>query len=406
MARRVLVTGIGMLSPLGDSPAALHAARLGGTRAWAPPTRFPLEGAAPAPVAELRFDAQAILGSERNLRPLDRISQIVTATAQLALVDAGLTPAEVAAGEVGLCLGTMFCGVHTIAEFDRRGLERGPNYVSPFDFANTVINAAAGQTAIWHGLSGVNSTVSGAAAASLHALGQAFDLIRAGRADLVLAGGADELCSETYLGFARAGLLGGAEPGCTIPFDRRRTGFMSSEGAALLVLESAESAARRGARAHAEILGWGGAFDPLRGQDPRAACRSVARAVGQALALSATDPEQIEACAAGACGSPAGDRAEALGLQAALGLHAQSVPVTALKSLLGETLGAAGALQVVDLLAAGQAGVLPGIAGLREADAEVTLDLRAEPRALTLRRALVSALGSDGGSAALVLAMA
>lgn len=403
MTRRVVITGIGLLSPLGDSPTALHAARIAGARPWTTPTRFAVEGQVPRPVAELRFDGPALLGADRNLRPLDRISQIVTATAQRALADAGLTPALVAQREVGLCLGTMFCGVHTIAEFDRRGLERGPTYVSPFDFANTVINAAAGQTAIWHNLSGVNSTVSGAAAAGLQALGQGFDLIRSGRVDVVLAGGAEELCFETYLGFSRAGLLGGPNGG-TVPFDARRNGFMLAEGAALLVLESAESAAARGVSVLGEILGWGSAFDAQRGQSPVASATALARAVGQALSLGQTAPGQLDACGTGACGSPAGDLAEAHGLHAALGAHAGRLPATALKSVLGEALGASGPLQVIDLLAAAGTGVLPGVVGLEQRDMRLALDVQAEPRAVALRRMLVSASGSDGASAALVVA--
>jgi 3-oxoacyl-[acyl-carrier-protein] synthase II len=402
VTRRVVLTGVGMLTPLGSSPDAWQAARVAGASAWAPPTRFALEGVEARPAAELRFDGPAILGADRNLRPLDRLSQIVTAAAQLALADAGLEAAHVAGRDVGLCLGTMFCGVHTIAEFDRRGLERGPSYVSPFDFANTVINAAAGQTAIWHNLTGVNSTVSGAAAAGVQALGQGFDLIQSGRAELVLAGGADELSFESYLGFARAGLLGAGDGG-VVPFDARRNGFMLAEGAALLVLESGESAAARGAQVLGEILGWGSAFDPGRGRDLDSSAAALARAVTQALTMSATAPEAIDACGAGACGSPTGDLAEGLGLQAALGTRAATVPVTALKSMLGEALGASGALQAIDLLSAARAGLLPGVTGLSARDARLVLDVQARPRPLTARRLLVSALGTDGGSAALVL---
>src|SRR5262249_12447237 len=159
---------------------------------------------------------------------LDRTSQLVTAAARLALDDSGWTRELRSSVEVGLVLGTMFCGVHTIGEFDRRAVTAGPAYASPLDFANTVINAAAGHTAIWHNLRGVNSTIAGGSASGLQALAHAADLISNGRASVVLAGGVEELCFESFCGFHHAGMLCGSncKPGeFPIPFDARRNGF-------------------------------------------------------------------------------------------------------------------------------------------------------------------------------------
>src|SRR5205085_7794233 len=141
------------------------------------------------------------------LRPLDRTSRLVASAAQLALNDSGWSEALRNQHEVGLVLGTMFCSVRTISEFDRRAVEAGPAYASPLDFSNTVINAAAGQTAILHDLRGVNTTVSTGVTSGLQAIAYAADLIRGGRARALLAGGADELCFESFYGFERAGLL-------------------------------------------------------------------------------------------------------------------------------------------------------------------------------------------------------
>jgi 3-oxoacyl-[acyl-carrier-protein] synthase II len=190
MERRVVITGIGVISPLGDSPVALHTALCEGRSSLQPITLFNTDSLVCKQAhALVTFTPELYLG-KKNLRALDRTSQLVTAAATLALDQSGWSTEMRRQHEVGLVLGTMFCSVHTISEFDRRGLTLGPNYVSPMDFANTVINAAAGQAAIWHDLRGVNSTIAGGITSGLHALAYATELIRSGQATALLAGGA------------------------------------------------------------------------------------------------------------------------------------------------------------------------------------------------------------------------
>jgi 3-oxoacyl-(acyl-carrier-protein) synthase len=301
----------------------------------------------------------------------------------------------------------MFGSVRTIAEFDRRALTAGPNYVKPFDFANSVINAAAGQTAIWHHLDGVNTTISGGTTAGLEAVGYASALIAAGRSTALLAGGAEELCFESLFGFDRAGRLcdtadGGDER--PVPFDARRNGFALGEGAALLLVESAASAAERGVSVLAEVRGWGGAFDPSRGLDEDSATAAVARAVRSALAAAAVAPEEIDCLIASASGSVGGDRREAAGVAAALGPTAAKLPATAIKSTLGEALGASGGLQVVALLETLRSGLLPGVSGLDELEPGLALPgVGAASRSVAVRYGLATALDFDGGAQALIL---
>lgn len=403
MARRVVVTGSGCLSPLGDTPAVLHAALVAGRRGLAPASGLADDGLPVLPVGQLaEFDPRAYLG-EGNLRPLDRLSQLVAAATGRALADAGWIRERLEAAEVGLVLGTMLSGVHTIGEFDRRGMSRGPAYASPMDFANTVINAAAGQAAIWHGLRGTNATVSAAAASGLQAVGHAADLIRAGRAEVLLAGGADELCFETYLSFVRDGCLATEAPR---PFDARRRGFAPAEGAALLVLEEAGAAAARGARVLAEVRGWGTAFDPSRGSEPARARHAGERAVSRALAAAGVEPGELAAVSTAANGSEAGDRSEAEGLAAGLAGRPSPLAATAIKSMLGEALGASGALQAVDLVESFTSGTLPGVVGLEEpfeGFPRELLDASSEARELPPGPALVTGGGIDGPRVALVL---
>ena len=498
--RRVVVTGSGVVSPLGDTPAALHRALAAGTSGRKPIELFATAGIGCHEAGEVRpFDPQSYVG-DRNLRPLDRTSRLLVVAAQLALADSGwggrearagagpqaapaarpavpATPAApatlavpavpanpavpavpaatatlaasatpavpaasaVPAADIGLVLGTTFCSVRTIAEFDRRGLRLGPTHASPLDFANSVINAAAGQAAIWHGLRGVNSTLAAGEASGLQAIAQAVELVRTGRADAVLAGGAEELCFESFFGYHRAGRLcgsrrpdgaaaagpnagavgragvgsgGGAALAALaaiderpVPFDARRNGFSLAEGAALLMLEEAAAAAARGAAVRAEVLGWGAAFAAAGGE--AALAGALARAVELALADAATAPREIGCLSASASGSLEVDRAEALGVAAALGERAAALPVTAIKAMLGEGLGVSGAWQAVDLIETIRDGELPGIAGLERLAPGLPLGgASVATRRLApaeRRRALITAVGADGHCAAMVL---
>lgn len=374
--RRVAITGLGQISALGDSLAGVAAAVAEGRSGLGEVELFPLDGLAPRRVGEAKgFDPARWFGA-RNYRPLDRTCRLAAAAAELALSGAGLTAEDCRARQVGLVLGTMFGGLRTIAEFDRRGLTAGPNYVKPLDFANSVINAPAGQTAIWHGLTGINSTITGGPTAGLEALAYAADLIRAGHAEVLLAGGAEELCYEGLLAFEQAGMLAPASAGPPRPFAPERQGFTLGEGAALLLLEEWGTAEARGATIVGEVLGHGQAFDPTLGNG---GAEALARAIGLALGDAGLDPAALTHLATGGSGSLAGDGAELAGLAIALGAAAESLPRTALKEALGECLGASGALQAALALA--------------------------DPRAMR-GPALVTAVGFEGQGSALVLARA
>ena len=407
MRGRVAVTGAGVLSCVADSPAGLHAALCEGKSGLKPIELFSTEGLGCHQAGEIRpFEPRDYLG-ERNLRPIDRTSRLLLVAAGQALKAAGY-PADDAAlmseRELGLVLGTTFCSVKTIAEFDRRGLQLGPSYASPFDFANSVINAAAGQAAIWFGLRGSNTTVSAGEASGLAAIAYAADQIRGGRAEALLAGGAEELCFESFLGHFRAGrLCGSRESGeeVPIPLHARRNGFALAEGAALLMLEDAESAAARGAAVLGEVLGHGSAFSPRRTREEAAG--AVARAVRLALADAGIGADGVDCLSISANGSVEGDLWEALGIAEALGPRAADLPVTAVKGLLGEALGASGGLQAVALLGTLTDGALPGVPGL-DLDGNVPLrGLGTGVRRIAAKRALATALSTDGHAFAVVL---
>jgi len=392
-SRHVVITGMGAICALGDRCDGIFAALCDGVRPFGPPTEIPADTAPGHVVAEVREFAPERYLRPGNVRPLDRTGRLALVGVELALADAGWTLERRKSDTVGLVVGTMLSGAHTIGEFDRRALRAGPEYASALDFSNTVLNAPAGQVAIWQHLRGINSTIAAGAASGVQALGYALQLVRTGRADVLVAGGVEDVSFESVLGFSRAGRLaspGDGGPCDGVPFDAARTGALLGEGAAFLVLEAEETAAARGARTIGRVSGAANGFDP----------GALAATIGRALRDADTPAGGIGAVSASAHGSPDLDRREAAAIEVALGT---AVPVTAIKAMTGETLGASGALQTIAALEAMRTGRLPGIAGLATPDSSVRIDISAATRPLDATRALITALTPEGNCAALVV---
>jgi len=398
----VVITGAGLVSALGDRPSQVHGALCDGQTAFGPSVLL-ADHAGRYQVAEIRDFAPRNYFGQRNLRPLDRTGQLAAAGAELALADAGWPLEAREKQEVGLVIGTTFCSVRTIGEFDRRAMREGPGYASPLDFANTVINAAAGQVAIWHRLRGLNSTISSGAVSGLHAIGYAAQMIRSGRAATLLAGGAEELCFESFLGFLRTNLLCGFGDAETArPFDRRRSGCILGEGAGFLVLEAEEAARARGAKVIGRIGGFGAAYDSRQAMQEIGGANALAHAIGRAL--EADGPADVGAVMTSGSGHATLDAREAAAIRGALGSRVSNLPVTSIKGHLGETQGAGGALQTILMLESLRAKKLPPVGGLEQPDAGFGLDfVTGSPRPVTATAALVTAVAREGNACALVV---
>jgi len=407
MNHRVAITGVGLISPLGDSSSALFSALCEGRSGVSTLQEFASNRYRCHLASRFRdFRAEEYL-SGRPLRPLDRTCQLATGACGLALGQSGWSVEERANIDLGLILGTMFGGMHTIAEFDRTSLTSGPASVSPMAFANTVINAAAGQAAIWHNLRGVNSTLAGGSASGLYAVGYAADLIRYGQSSALLAGGVDEFSFESFVGFDRGGLLcsNGVGPEYPIPFDRRRNGFALGEGSGFLVLEDLSFANDRGARVLAEVKGSASAFDCSQGRDSTLAVRTLARAMHTALRRSGFAPDDIDFVSASANGSVVQDCIELTALGQVFGDHASDLPVTAIKCGIGEALGASGPVQLAATIETFRTGRLPGVCGLQELPPGCPLHgILGHTIEIAARRALINAVGLDGHVFSMVLA--
>ncbi len=405
--RSVVVTGAGVICALGDRTAAVHEALCDARTGLGPSTLLAPGITAGHDVAEIRdFNPRSYLGT-RSVGSLDRTGRLAATGVELALSDSGWSIELRKARAVGLVLGTMFCSVKTIGEFDRRAQSAGVEYASPMDFANTVLNAAAGQVAIWHHLRGVNTTIAAGSVSGLHAIGYATDLIRRGRADVIVAGGAEELCFESFHGFRRAGVLATGEngaSGCAVPFDARRSGAALGEASAFIVLEAEEVASARGARVIGRIEGFGAGYDPRQDAERSDGGNALSDVIRRALHERRLQSSDIGAVVSSASGSRVLDAREASGIGCGLG---RAVPVTALKSMLGETLGASGALQAIVALQSLHAQRLPGIAGLEQPDPSIRLSLVAPgAQPIQASHALVTAMAREGNCCALVVSHA
>jgi 3-oxoacyl-[acyl-carrier-protein] synthase II len=409
MRSKAVITGVGIVSALGDNPKDLHLALCRGDRAGIPMTsvndRDIQTPCYAAPVQD--FSPMHYLG-DKNFRPLDRAGQLTVCAAHLALKSGDWTSELREATELDLVVGTTFCGAHTITQFDRETQISGPKFAKPLSFANTVINAAAGHTAIWHNLRGANTTVVAGKVSGLRALKHAQMQIGLGTSNVALVGGVEEFCFESYQGFLGAGRLQTSDiEGAGVPFSQQRDGFFLGEGAAFVVMEESEFAKNRGAKILGELLGHGSSYDVSRGQDESNAVERCASAIRSALSAAGISASDIDCVSCSANGSKVEDRYEALALANVFGERLSSIPLTAIGSTLGETLGASGILQSIAFIEAARDGRLPGIHGIGGHLDEALPKLRigGEPIEGNFNTGLIVSLGYDGSSAATIISV-
>jgi len=397
MSPRVVVTGAGVISSIGAGVEEFERNLFAGCSGVGP---SPLLGET-AIAAEVRnFSPQPWLGN-KGIRVLDRSARLLSVAAHMALTATGLQQPEGGEGDpnLGLVCGTMFGSVHSITSFDWSGVTDGPTYVNPMEFPNTVINSPAGQAAIKFKLRGVNSTISAGLVSGLYAIHYAAEFLRFGRATALLAGGVEELCEESFLSFAKVGVISAS--GRPRPFGLDRDGTVLGEGSALWMLETAESASARGAKALLEICGFGATQDAHDIQAYRVRGEGATSAITQALRAAGVAPEAIGCVAAGASGSRAGDEMEIHALRNVFGAGLEQIPICAPKAAFGESLGASGALCALTAGLALAKRAVPPTAGFQSADAG--LRLSAQSQVLKSEYALVNCFGCDGNNAALVL---
>lgn len=406
MKRRVVITGIGVLSCIGTGREQYWDALFRGQTGFNPITLFDTSSFSVHDAGEINgFTPEEFLG-KKGLRELDRSTRLVCSAAKLAIEDSGFVIDDTTTHRTGVSLGTTFGSLHSISQFDRVGLLEGPRFVNPSHFPNTVLNSPASRVSIRFHIKGFNTTISTGFCSGIDALSYGADFIRLQRAAVVLAGSVEELCEEIFLSFDKLGYLSGAQgsPPLCCPFDARRNGIILSEGSAVLVLEDSQHASDRGAEILAVVKGYGNAFDPFPGRDFNQTGKGLQNAVAAALRDASLAPSDIDYIAAGANSTKRLDRLETTVIKEIFGKNAFNIPVSSVKSMVGESFSASGGLSLAAAVGAIKNGIIPPTVNYREEDPECDLDcVPNEARQKDIRNALILSSDPYGNNSAAVL---
>ena len=408
MSRRVVVTGIGAITPIGSGGEGLWAGLRRGESAGREISRFDPSPFRPQIAAEIDgFDPLDYM-SARKARRLDRFSQLSVAAGRQALEDAALKTNGDAGRGVAVYLGSALGGSAFGEAEHERYLEGGLRGVSPMLALAVFGGAGATNVAMEFGLKGPSMGNANSCASGAIAVGEAFRLIGAGGADVALAGGVEAPLAPLIFGaFALIRALttrNDAPERASRPFDRDRDGFLMSEGGAMLVREELEPALSRGARPYAEVLGYGATNDAYHMTAPLPSGEEAAQSMRLALAEASRKPEEVDYLNAHATGTPLGDAAEALAIRLAFGEHAQSLPVSGTKGLYGHALGASGAIEAAITALALDHGWLPPTANLEDPDPDCPLAyVPVNGRDVKIDTAVTNSFGFGGFNASMVL---
>jgi 3-oxoacyl-[acyl-carrier-protein] synthase II len=406
--RRVVVTGLGIVSPLGSTVASAWEGIRNGRSGIVTLTKldtsaFPVHIGGEA----AGFDAEAYM-SPKDVRKFDPFVPFGFAAAVQAVKDSGLVVDEANCARIGVALGAGIGGLSTIEETTAKWLEaKSPRKISPFFIPGSIINAAAGQVSIHFGMRGPNLALVTACTTSTHSVGIAARLIQYGDADVMVAGGAEAAFTPLGLGSfgqARALSMRNDEPArASRPWDRDRDGFVMAEGAGALVLEEYEHARSRGAPIYAEFAGFGMSGDAFHITAPPEDGEGARLAMANAIRDAGVDPGQVDYINAHATSTELGDRAETVAIKRVLGEHAYRVAVSSTKSMTGHLLGAAGAVEAIFTILAIRDGVLPPTINLENPDPACDLDyVPGSARESKLRIALSNSFGFGGTNGSLV----
>ncbi|MBM4291392.1 MAG: beta-ketoacyl-ACP synthase II [Deltaproteobacteria bacterium] len=376
--RRVVITGLGLVTPLGvgveENWAALMAGRSGVRRiSRFDPAEFPVQIAGEVP----DFDPHRWVG-KKDARHMDRFIHFAVAASMLAFEDAGLSTPLPDPERAGTLIGVGLGGLETLEAAAQTLAERGPRRLSPFMIPQLIANLAPGHVSMLLGTQGPNLSSVSACATGAHSVGDAARLIAWGEADLMVAGGAEATITPLGIGgFAAMKALStrnDAPAAASRPFDRDRDGFVSAEGAGVLVLEEYERARARGARVYAEVAGYGQSSDAHHITQPAPDGRGARAAMRLALEDARLDPSRVQYLNAHGTSTPAGDIAETRAIRAVFGVAAEGLWVSSTKSMLGHMLGAAGAVELAVCALAIARGQVPPTINLDRPDPECDLD--------------------------------
>ncbi len=406
--RRVVVTGLGLVTPLGIGIEKNWEALVAGRSGIRTITRFP----------NVEFFATRIAGQvpdfraedfieTKEIKKMDLFIQYSVAAAQMAAQDGNFKIAPEEADRVGVIIGVGLCGIETIEYYNKAYLEGGPRKISPFFIPKVISNLAPGHIAIRHGAKGVNWTPTSACASGNHAIGEAYHLIRRGLQDAVIAGGAESAITPLGVGgFSAMKALStrNDEPEkASRPFEKDRDGFVISEGSGVIILEEREKAIRRGAKIYAEVIGYGANGDAYHITAPAPEGEGAARCMALALKDAGILPEEIDYINAHGTSTEYNDINETLAIKKIFGERAYKIPISSTKSMTGHLLGAAGAVEGVFSVLALCHGVIPPTINYETPDPQCDLDyVPNEARKVDIKVVLSNSFGFGGTNACVV----
>ena len=406
--RRVVVTGLGILSPVGIGVAENWRNIVAGKGGIGRITQFDATGYPSTIAGEVKnFDPAAFGISEKEARRMDRFIQLGMAAGIEAIKDSGLVVTEANAERIGAHLGSGIGGVGTIEDTTLTIKEKGPRRVSPFYVPMSIINMISGDLSVMYGLKGPNLAMVTACATATHGIGDAGRLIEYGDADVMIAGGAEAAITPTAVaGFGNAKALSTRNDNpetASRPWDKERDGFVLGEGAGVVVLEEYEHAKKRGAKIYCELVGFGMSGDAYHMTSPPENGEGAARCMRNALRNAGLNPDQVQYVNAHGTSTPLGDKAETQALKAAFGDYARKVAISSTKSMTGHLLGAAGGVEAVYTALVVQQQVAPPTINLASPDPDCDLDyVPNTARQMKIDVAISNSFGFGGTNGTLV----
>ncbi|MGH7725755.1 MAG: beta-ketoacyl-ACP synthase II [Candidatus Eiseniibacteriota bacterium] len=398
---KVVITGMGVISPLGHDVETFWSKLVGGTSGVGPITRFDASGFATRIAAEVKDFDPTVYMDRKEAKRNDRFVQLGIAAAHQAVKAAGLDIPALDPNRIGVIVGSGIGGIETFENQHTTLLERGPDRVSPFFIPMMISNMASGQISIALGAKGPNFTTVSACTSSANALGEAMRALQHDDADVVISGGTEATVTPMAIGgfcAMKAMSTRNDEPTrASRPFDRERDGFVMGEGAAILVLERADHAAKRGAKVVCELAGYGATGDAFHITAPSPDGDGAMRAMQKALEDAGMRPEEVTYVNAHGTSTPHNDRIETVAVKRLLGEHARNVMLASTKSMTGHLLGAAGALEAVVSALVIARGVVPPTINHEYPDPECDLDcVPNQARTVHVTAALSNSLGFGG----------
>ena len=407
MKRRVVVTGIGMISPLGGGNVPTWQGLVEGRSGIGPITKFDAS-AYPCRIAgEVRgFNAEDFI-EKKEVKKSDTFIHYAMAATQMAFDDAKLDMSKEDGDRVGVIIGSGIGGLPLIEEMHKKLLDRGPSRISPFFIPGLIVNLAAGQVSIRFGAKGPSSAPATACATGAHAIGDAMKIIRHDEADVMIAGGTEAVVSPLAVGgfsAMRALSTRNDDPqGASRPWDKDRDGFVMGEGAGIVILEEREHALARGARIYCEITGYGMTSDAYHITSPSEDGDGMARVMGRALKDAKLQPSDIDYINAHGTSTPVGDKTETIAIKKLFGEQAYKVAISSTKSMTGHLLGAAGGLESAVAAKVVETGIIPPTINYHTPDPECDLDyVPNAARKAEITHVLSNSFGFGGTNATLI----